>query len=123
MILTGQSVNLFPANLTSFFSQRTFSRKMSARSNVPGTRVPLSLRCVEARNKEKLEFMEDFCATKSFSEGSIFLKGSIDDVNEVRREKKRERTRGRNENSEIKSRGVREGNQFYFLRAYSSRES
>lgn len=57
--------------------------------------------------------MEDSHVTKSYSEGSIFLKDSIDDVNEVRRE--------RNETSEIKSRRVRESNQF--LRTYSSCES
>ncbi|XP_076289048.1 uncharacterized protein LOC143213257 [Lasioglossum baleicum] len=56
-------------------------------NNVLGTGVPLSLRYVGACNKEKLEFTEESRATKSFSEGSIFLKGGIDDVNEAEQSK------------------------------------
>lgn len=72
-----------------------------------------SLQSVGHRNKDKSRSVEDALLTKFYFKGSIFLKESIDDVNEVWREK--------NEHSEIKGRGDHESAQFilFFLEIYT----
>lgn len=72
----------------------------------------LPLQHVRHHNKDKSRFAEGAFITKFYSEGSIFLKESIDDVNEVWRE--------RNEHSEIRACGKEShgSDQFYFPRIH-----
>jgi len=63
-----------------------------------------SLQSIGHHNKDKSRSVEDALVTKFYFKRSIFLKESIDDVNEVWREK--------NEHSEIKGRGDHESVQF-----------
>ncbi|XP_011698381.1 PREDICTED: uncharacterized protein LOC105456207 [Wasmannia auropunctata] len=64
-------------------------RKILIQKCVPAIPSALPLQRVRHRNKDKSRFAEGALITKFYSEGSIFLKESIDDVNENMRDKLR----------------------------------